>query len=281
MLSLDRSSKHLNNKVFVLATKTIKKRWFATIDSHCHLNDLKYEGEVDQIVSNFLSAGVEKVICVGCDPISNKRAKEIAQQYDSVYYTVGIHPDDCKTYNKNEIEDYLIEKDHKLVAVGEIGLDYFHNKDNKAEQIAVFEEQIELAKKHQLPIVIHCRDAYGDTLEILKKHAQFEYGAVMHCYSGSWDFAKELLRLSIKFSFTGSVTFKNAKNLHEVASKLPLDSFFFETDSPYLAPEPNRGKRNEPKNVFDVARFVANLREMPVDELIAITDQNAKKFFNF
>lgn len=251
------------------------------IDSHCHLNDLKYEGEVDKIVSNFLFAGVEKAICVGCDPISNKRAKEIAQEFDAVYYTVGIHPDDCKTFNRDEIEAYLTKKDEKLVAVGEIGLDYFHNKDNKDEQIAVFEEQIELAKKYQLPIVIHCRDAYGDTLNVIKKHAPFEYGAVMHCYSGSWDFAKELLKLGIKFSFTGSVTFKNAKNLHEVASKLPLDSFFFETDSPYLAPEPNRGKRNEPKYVFDVARFVANLREMPVEELIAITDENAKKFFNF
>lgn len=249
------------------------------LDSHCHLNDNQYINEVDQIVNNFLSDGIEKAICVGCDPVSNKKAKEIANAYDSVYYTVGVHPDDCCRYNENELEEYLKANDKKLVAVGEIGLDYFHNKDNKEEQIKVFESQINLAKKYHLPIVIHCRDAYGDTLEILKKHAPFEYGAVMHCYSGSLEFAKELLKLGIKFSFTGTVTYKNAKNVQEVVKNLPSDSFFFETDSPYLTPTPHRGKRNEPKYVAEIYKFVADLRGVSVLEIEKIADKNAKEFF--
>ena len=250
------------------------------LDSHCHLNDNQYAGEVDQIVNNFLLAGVKKAICVGCDTISNKKAYEIAQKFDSVYYTVGFHPDDCNKYNEQEILEYLNKKDDKLVAIGEIGLDYFHNKDNKEEQKRVFISQIEIAKEHKLPIVVHCRDAYGDTLEILKQYSPFDYGVVMHCYSGSWDFAKELLKLGVKFSFTGTVTYKNAKNVQEVAKNLPIDSFFFETDSPYLTPTPFRGKRNEPKYVIEVAKFVANLRGMDYEELEKITDKNAQNFFN-
>ena len=249
------------------------------LDTHCHLNDNQFNEEVNQIVNNFLLAGVEKAICVGCDTISNKKACEIAQKHESVYYTVGFHPDDCDKYNENEIIEYIIKKNNKLVAIGEIGLDYFHNKENKEEQKSVFIRQIEIAKQYKLPIVVHCRDAYGDTLEILKQYAPFEFGVVMHCYSGSWDFAKELLKLGVKFSFTGTVTYKNAKNVQEVAKNLPEDSFFFETDSPYLTPTPYRGKRNEPKYVVEVAKFVANLRNVDYFYLAQITDKTAKNFF--
>ena len=220
------------------------------------------------------------MICVGCDHQSNMRAKEIANAYDSVYYTVGIHPDDCDQYDKSEIESYLSVGDNKLVAVGEIGLDYFHNKENKQKQIEVFISQIELAKKYKLPIVIHCRDAYGDTLDILKRYAPFEYGAVMHCYSGSVEFAREVIRLGVKLSFTGTVTYKNAVNLHEVVREIPLDSFFIETDSPYLTPVPHRGKRNEPKYVRHVAEKIADLRGVDVSVVENVTDNNVKKFFN-
>ena len=249
------------------------------LDTHCHLNDNQFNCDVDQIVSNFLSAGVEKAICVGCDTISNKKAHEIAQKYESVYYTVGFHPDDCNKFDEKELIEYLNKNDKKLVAIGEIGLDYFHNKENKEDQKRVFEAQISLAKQYKLPIVIHCRDAYGDTLEILKQYAPFEYGAVMHCYSGSWDFAKELLKLGVKFSFTGTVTYKNAKNVQEVAKNLPSDTFFFETDSPYLTPTPYRGKRNEPKYVVEIAKFVADLRNISFEELVKMADKTAKKFF--
>ncbi|MBQ8615705.1 MAG: TatD family hydrolase [Clostridia bacterium] len=250
------------------------------IDSHCHLTDKQYENEVDKIVSNFLQVGVEKVITIGYDPQHNLKAIELSNKYDCVYCAIGIHPDDCAKYNEQELEKLLINKNNKLVAVGEIGLDYFHNKDNKDKQKRVFESQIMLANKYKLPIVIHCRDAYGDTLEILKKYAPFKFGAVMHCYSGSWEYAKELLKLGVKFSFTGTVTYKNAKNVQEVAKNLPIDSFFFETDSPYLTPTPYRGQRNEPKHVVEVAKFVAELRDLPYKELEKITDNSAKSLFN-
>lgn len=249
------------------------------IDTHCHLNDNQYNGEVNQVVNNFLNAGVNSAICVGCDPNSNGKAKEIANSYENVYYTVGIHPDDCDKFNQEELEYLLNANDKKLVAVGEIGLDYFHNKENKIKQISVFEQQIILAQKYKLPIVIHCRDAYGDTLEVLKKYAPFEFGAVMHCYSGSWEFAQELLKLGVKFSFTGTVTYKNAKNVQEVASKLPMDSFFFETDSPYLTPTPFRGQRNEPMYVVEVCKFVADLKGISCKQMEEIADKNAKEFF--
>lgn len=250
------------------------------LDSHCHLNDQKYNGELNNIVENYLNSGVEKSICVGWDLQSSKQAQSIAEKYESVYYAVGVHPDECASYSQEDLENMLINKTNKLVALGEIGLDYFHNKDNKTNQKEVFEAQIVLAKKYNLPIIIHCRDAFGDTLEILKKHAPFKSGAVMHCYSGSLEFAHELIKLGVKLSFTGTVTYKNAVNLKEVAKNIPLDMFFFETDSPYLSPQSKRGERNEPKNVVEVAKYVADLRDVDFDELVKITDSTAKRFFN-
>lgn len=249
------------------------------IDSHCHLNDSMFDNDLEEVIDDVFASGIDKVICVGADYLSSVKAGEIANSHDNIYYTIGVHPDDCKTYNKEEIEDLIVNATNKLVAIGEIGLDYYHNKDNKYKQIETFESQINLAVKYNLPIVVHCREAYGDCLEVLKRFAPLSIGVVFHCYSGSLEYARELLKLGVKFSFTGSVTFNNAKNIQEVAKNLPLDSFFFETDSPYLTPTPHRGERNTPKNVLDVAKFVAKLRGMDVNELIKITDQNAKTFF--
>ncbi len=250
------------------------------LDTHCHINDQHFKGEVDQIVNSFLSSGVEKAICVGCCPESNRDVIALSNKYESVYCAVGVHPDDCEKYNEQELEQLLINRNHKLVAVGEIGLDYYHNKDNKDKQIEVFESQISLAKKYNLPIIIHCREAFGDTLEILKKHSPLHNGFVFHCYSGSVEFAREIIKLGGKISFTGTVTYKNAKNVQEVAKNIPLDSFFLETDCPYLAPTPYRGQRNEPKYVLEVAKFIADLRGISFTEIEDITDRNAKKFFN-
>lgn len=250
------------------------------IDTHCHLNDPKFDGELDTIVANFLASGVDKAICVGCCIESSKDCIAIAEKYENVYCTVGVHPSDCDIYDEQELENMLNSNNKKIVAIGEIGLDYYWSKDDKEKQNQVFESQIKLAIKHKLPIVIHCRDAFGDTLDILQKYAPLKNGAVMHCYSGSLEFANQIIKMGLHISFTGSVTFKNAKNLHNVAKNIPIDKFFFETDSPYLTPEPNRGKRNEPKYVLDVARFVADLRGISADELIKITDSTAKKFFN-
>lgn len=249
------------------------------IDSHCHLNDKMYEQDLEEVIADVFSSGIDKVICVGADYFSSVKAGEIASTHENIYYTIGVHPDDCNNYSESEIEDLIVNANKKLVAIGEIGLDYFHNRDNRFKQIETFESQINLAIKHNLPIVVHCREAYGDCLEVLKRFAPLKIGVVFHCYSGSLEFARELLKLGVKFSFTGSVTFNNAKNIQEVAKNLPINSFFFETDSPYLTPTPHRGERNSPKNVFEVAKFVANLRGMDVNELIKITDQNAKNFF--
>ena len=249
------------------------------LDTHCHINDPMFEGEVGQIVNNFLSAGIEKAICIGCCPKSNLDVINLANTYDSVYCAVGVHPDDCYKYDEKEFEELLINRNNKLVAVGEIGLDYYHTKENRNEQIKVFESQILLAKKYKLPIIIHCRDAFGDMLEILKKHAPFKHGAVMHCYSGSLEFAREIIKLGLKISFTGTVTYKNAKKVQEVAKNLPLESIFFETDSPYLTPTPYRGQRNEPKHVQEVYKFVAELKNVDLDEIIKIADKTAKEFF--
>jgi len=250
------------------------------LDTHCHINDPMFKGEIDQIVSNFLDAGVENIITIGCCPESNKDVIDLSNKYKNVFCAVGVHPDDCYKYDAKELDKLLLNKNNKMVALGEIGLDYYHTKENKEEQIRVFESQIQLAIKHKLPIIIHCRDAFGDMLNILKKYAPFEHGAVMHCYSGSLEYAKELLKLGLKISFTGTVTYKNALKVQEVAKNLPLESFFFETDSPYLTPTPYRGLRNEPKYVVEVAKFVAELRNVPYDELEKITDQTAKMFFN-
>lgn len=249
------------------------------IDTHCHINDKMFEGETEQIINNFLSNGIEKVICVGCCMKSSVDAMELAKNYESVYATIGVHPSDCNTYNEQEFEN-LIKNRHKVVAIGEIGLDYYYGKDDKEQQKQVFTSQIKLAKKYNLPIVIHCRDAYLDCLEILTQHQPYNNTVIMHCYSGSWEFAQRLLKLGVKFSFTGTVTYKNAKNVQEVASNLPLDCFCLETDSPYLTPVPYRGQRNEPMMVKEIYKFVANLRGIEFKEFEKIMDNNAKIFYN-
>ena len=252
------------------------------IDTHCHLNDDMLVGEIDSLVNNFLSAGVDKAICVGCDNNSNYKAKEIAAKCNCVYYAVGIHPDEVDEYDETKLRALLDAKDTKLVAIGEIGLDYYTRNGgskDKEKQKQVFISQLKLANEYNLPVIIHCRDAYGDTLEILKG-IKLNRGFVFHCYSGSLEFASEIMKLGGKISFTGSVTFKNAKNVQMVAKSIPDNSFFFETDSPYLSPEPFRGKRNEPKNVAEVLKFVAKLREIDEKMLEKMTDETAKKFFD-
>ena len=255
------------------------KRRVNLLDTHCHINDAWFVNEIDEVVNNFLQSGIEKVICIGCCPKSNLDVIKLSNKYESVFCAIGVHPDDCDKYNEQELENLLINRNNKLVAVGEIGLDYYHTKENSEKQKEVFVSQIKLAKKYNLPIVIHCRDAFGDMLEILKEFAPFTNGAVMHCYSGSVEFAEILVKMGLKVSFTGTVTYKNAKKVQEVAINLPLGSFFFETDSPYLAPTPYRGQRNEPKYVKEIYKFVAELRGITVEEMEQIADKTAKEFF--
>ncbi len=249
------------------------------LDSHSHLTDIQFKEDVSNVVTNFLNAGIDRVITVGCCPQSNNEVIKLANKHESIYCAVGVHPEECEKYNEQELENLLINRNNKLVAIGEIGLDYHYTKENKEKQIEVFISQIKLAKKYNLPMIIHCRDAFGDMLQILKEHAPFKAGAVMHCFSGSLEFAREILKLGVKISFTGTVTYKNAKNVQEVAKNIPLDSFFFETDCPYLSPQSVRGTRNEPKNVKEVYEFVAALCGIEIEEFKTIIDNNAKQFF--
>lgn len=250
------------------------------IDTHCHLNDQKFDN-VDQVVLDYLNQNVSYVINMGCELNSSIMGLEFSKKYPSVYFGCGFHPSDVDKFDKNSLT--ALEKltyDSKCVAIGEIGLDYYWVKDNAEKQKKVFLSQLELAKAVKLPVSIHSRDATGDMLKILKENKNLlEYGAVMHCFSGSLETAKELIDLGVYISFGGTLTFKNATNLKEVAKSIPLEYILTETDSPYLSPEPFRGTINQPKNVKLVTEYLAFLRQMPIEEVAVKVLSNAKKVF--
>ena len=269
------------------------------IDSHCHLNDEKYIGRVDEIVTNYERAGVQAVVNIGVDMESSRLAREQAEKYISVYYAVGFQPEFVDNYDEKEFEEFLLDclhlgqtnftnaqfdeislKSTKLVAVGEIGLDYYYTKENREKQIEVFESQIKLAKKYNLPIIIHNRDASGDVLEVLKRNAPFKRGGVIHCFSASYEWAREVIKLGFVISFAGNLTYKNSIKLHEVARLIEMDKFLLETDAPYLAPIPHRGEVNEPKHVNETAKFMAELKGCSVEKIKNSASENTKKIFN-
>lgn len=249
------------------------------IDTHCHLNDEHYEN-VAEVVEECKKQGLEAMICIGYDLESSIKAVEIANTFDNVYAAVGIHPDDAASYN-DEVEAKLMElaKEPKVVAIGEIGLDYYWDKAPHEVQQEVFARQIELARKLDLPISIHNRDAYEDTWAVLEKYAPVK--GVMHCYSGSWDMAQRYLKQGLYISLAGPVTFKNAVHPKEVAKNVPMDKFLVETDSPYLTPHPYRGKMNYPYMTNLVGAMVAELKELPVEDVMEAEKANVKKLFGF
>lgn len=247
-------------------------------DTHCHLNSEQLYIDYYTFIQNAIDHEVEHMIVVGYDLNSSRLAVEIARQYDNIYAAVGIGPNDCLNTTDEDlkiIEKYL--QDKKVVALGEIGLDYYWDEVPKDKQIEIFNKQIELAKKYQKPITIHCRDAYEDTYEILK---QQEHYGIMHCYSGSYQMALRFIDLGYYISLAGPVTFKNAKVPKEVATKIPLDKLLIETDSPYLTPHPYRGKLNEPAKLPYIAKEIATLRDISKDDVMKQTEINAFKAFN-
>lgn len=252
------------------------------IDSHCHLYDGKYEITEDELVKNFEDAGVECVLNIGLDYEANEKAKAQAHKYKNVYYSVGFYPEYCDKYNEKEFEEYLVNclKDEKFLGIGEIGLDYYWTKGNKEKQIEVFESQIKLAKKYNVPFIVHNRDASGDVLDVLRRNAPYNRHNIIHCFSASLEWAREVMKIGFYISFSGSVTFNNAKNLQEVAKEISLDRLLVETDAPYLTPVPFRGQINEPKNVIHTAKFIADLRQMPYKEIEVATTQNFKRIFD-
>lgn len=248
------------------------------IDVHAHLNDEKFEN-VESIVENALSEKVNKIITAGFDISSSRKNLEIASRFPNVFATIGIHPEMVDELEKDYLEVLKeMSKNKKVVAIGEIGLDYHFKYDNKELQKEIFVKQIELANFLDLPVVVHSRDAMGDTLELLKKHPP-KKESLLHCYSGSIESAKEFIKLGFSFSFGGVVTFNNAKNVVKVVEELPIEKIMLETDCPYMAPVPFRGKRNEPMYIPYIARKIAEIKNIEVEKIAEITTKNAEKMF--
>lgn len=250
-------------------------------DTHVHLNAEQFNEDYEEVIERAKKAGLEYMVVVGFDEKTIKRAIQLAEAYDFIYAAVGWHPVDAIDMREEHLLWLEQLSNHpKVVALGEMGLDYHWDKSPKEIQKEVFRKQIQLAKKVKLPIVIHNREASQDIVTILKEEKAEEVGGIMHCFSGSLEIAKQCLDMNFHISFGGPVTFKNAKKPKEIAAEVPLERLLIETDCPYLAPHPYRGKRNEPAYVKLVAEQIAELRGMPYEELARQTTENAKKLFN-
>lgn len=250
-------------------------------DTHVHLNADQFQDDVEEVIERALDAGVKQMVVVGFDEKTIKGAMELAEKYEFIYASVGWHPVDAIDMTDDHLKWLEELASHpKVVALGEMGLDYHWDKSPKDVQKEVFRKQIRLAKKVKLPIIIHNREASQDIIDILKEEGAHEVGGIMHCFSGSVEIAKQCIDMNFYISLGGPVTFKNAKKPKEVAKAVPLDRLLIETDCPYLAPHPYRGKRNEPAYVALVAEKIAEIKEMSVEELGKITTDNAKKLFH-
>lgn len=245
-------------------------------NTHTHLNSEELFPIRHELIKRCLDLGVSEMTVVGYDVESSRRAIQIAHEYDFIYATAGISPNDCETITEDDLNEIArLALDDKVVAVGEIGLDY-HYDVPKDKQHDVFKWQMDLAQRIDKPVVIHCRDAFEDTYNML---AQYPLIGIMHCYSGSYQMALRMIKLGYYISLGGPVTFKNAKVPKEVAEKVDLDHLLIETDDPYLTPVPFRGKRNEPAHVIYVARQFAALKGITVEEVAEATMRNARTIF--
>lgn len=243
------------------------------IDTHCHLSNDDYE-TIEDIIKNM--NGI--MIASGCDDKTNKEVLELVNKYNNVYGTLGIHPEEIDSLTKNSFK--FIEENisnPKIVAIGEIGLDYYWVKDNIDRQKEIFEYQLKLAEKYNKPIVVHSRDSIQDTYDILKK---YNLKGIIHCFSSSLEMAREFIKLGYKIGIGGTVTFKNSKKLQEIVKQIDLKDILLETDSPYLSPEPFRGKKNNPSNVYYVALKISELKNIDIEEVLSITNESAIKEFD-
>ena len=250
------------------------------IDTHSHLTDEMLVDRQKEIIDNFSVDGLSKVFTVGTNMQTSIDAVNLAEKYENVYAIIGVHPDDIDTYNEGLLEE-LIKSSSKVIGVGEIGLDYHYRDDNKDVQKQVFISQLRLANRLNLPVIIHSRDAVGDTLEILKNNKNLlNNGGIWHCFNESLEVFKEIKKLGFIVSLGGVTTFKNAKNSTILIQNMDLSDFVLETDCPYLTPEPFRGKCvNEPKYVKYTAQHIADVKEMSLENLIKATDDNVYKLF--
>lgn len=246
------------------------------IDTHTHIFDDKFENK-EEIIKNALDNNVKKMIVVGYDKESSIKALELVKKYDFLYLSIGLHPSEVLKESDEDLSwMYEILKNEKVVAIGEIGLDYYWDKSFKEEQKKYFKKQIEIAKEYNLPIIVHCRDAVQDCFDILKDES---VEGVMHCYSGSLEMAKEFVKRGYYLGVGGVVTFKNAVEIKRIAKEIELTHILSETDCPYLAPTPYRGKRNEPAYVKYVVEEIAKIRGESIDDVEECLEANAKKLF--
>lgn len=247
-------------------------------DTHAHYDDKRYNGEYDLLFSKLEEYGVDRIINCGCDIKSSQKCIELSKKYGVCYTAVGFHPSNLPNSDIDVQKIAELAKAEKVVAIGEIGLDYYWRQDNKEAQKKAFYEQLELAKELALPVIIHDRDAHNDMMNILKEQKPV---GVVHCFSGSREAALQTVNLGMYVGIGGVLTFKNAKKLVEVAEAVPLERILLETDAPYMAPEPYRGKTNNSSLILFVAEKLAEIKNIPLQRVLEITHRNAETLFKF
>lgn len=248
-------------------------------DSHAHLDDRRFEDDRDTIFQELSAHGVGLIVNIGCDLPSSERSVALAEKYPFVYAAVGSHPDDADHVNGKLLDQYRRLAQHKkVVAIGEIGLDYYYDDVPREIQLNAFEEQMELAESLNLPVIVHMRDATEDALAVVARHPNVK--GVFHCFSGSVETAQWLVAHGWYVGFTGVVTFKNARKAVEVVEAIPIERILTETDCPYMSPEPHRGKRNDSRNIPLIAAKIAEIKGMTAEKVGRITTENVKRLFN-
>lgn len=249
------------------------------VDTHAHLDSAEFKGDLEEVISRSLAVGVNTIVTVGTDLESSHQAILLAEQYPSVYATVGIHPHEAAQAKPDDlVELWRLSKREKVVAIGEIGLDFYRNLSPAKVQEEIFVAQLELAQKVNKPVVIHDRQAHRETMSILREKARGLRG-VLHCFSGDLEMAQQATKIGFSISVAGPVTFQNARRLQALVCELPLEHLLIETDCPYLAPHPYRGQRNEPAYVRFVAARIAALKAIPLEQVAQVTTENAQRLF--
>lgn len=249
-------------------------------ESHAHYEDERFNEDRKELLDSFQEKGVGYVVNVASSLETIDKTIALTKNYDFIYGTVGVHPEECAELQESHIERFKeLCKLPKIVAVGEIGLDYYWNEPEPEIQKMWFKRQLELAREVNLPVIIHSRDAAKDTLDIMKEHRAEEIGGVIHCFSYSVEMAREFIKMGFYIGVGGVVTFKNSKKLKEVVEEMPLECILLETDCPYMAPVPHRGERNNSLNLVYVAEEIARIKNISYDEVVSVTCENAKKMY--
>ncbi len=250
------------------------------IDSHTHLDMKDFDKDRSQVIERAMKAGITHIITIGTDLTSSVKALQLANGYDFIFSSIGYHPHNAENIDPSTLKELSgMAAESKIVAWGEIGLDFYRHLSPTEKQIEAFEQQLDLANHFDLPVIIHNREADKDLLEILKKRGDSKYRGVIHCFSGDYDLAMTFIQMGFYISIPGTVTYKNAFRVQDVASRLPLDRMLLETDAPFLTPVPKRGRRNEPLFVTYTAKKIANLRKTDFHEIARRTSENTKKLF--